>query len=75
VESVADMLGSVVNCRFLEIKEVATKRAKRMIEDLKKQYRYDGVVKRKIADALRKMTELNITKRKEALELVNQFLT
>jgi len=75
VESVAAMLGSVVNCRFREIKEVATKRTKRMIEDLKKQYRYDGVLKKKIADALRKMTELNITKRKEALELVNQFLT
>ena len=75
VESVAAMLGSVVNCRFREIKEVATKRTKRMIEDLKKQYRYDGVLKRKIADALRNKTELNITKRKEALELTNQFLT
>jgi transposase InsO family protein len=75
VESVAAMLGSVVNCRFREIKEVAMKRTKRMIEDLKKQYRYDGVLKRKIADALRKITELNITKRKEALELVNQLLT
>jgi transposase InsO family protein len=75
VESVADMLGSVVNCRFREIKEVATKRAKLMILDLKKQYRYDGVLKGKIADALRKMNELNITKRNEALELVNQFLT
>jgi len=74
-ESVAAMLGSVVNCRFREIKKVATKRTKRMIEDLKKQYRYDGVLKRKIADALRKMTKLNITKRKEALELVNQLLT
>jgi transposase InsO family protein len=75
VESVAAMLGSVVNCRFREIKEVAMKRTKRMIEDLKKQYRYDGVLKTKIADALRTITELNITKRKEALELVNQFLT
>jgi hypothetical protein len=75
VENVASMLGSVVNCRFREIKEVATRRAKRMIEDLKKQYRYDGVLKSKIADALRKMTELNVVKRNEALELVNQFLT
>jgi hypothetical protein len=75
VENVADMLGSVVNCRFREIKEVATKRVKLMIENLKKQYRYDGVLKRQIADALRKMTELNIIKRNEALELVNQFLT
>ena len=75
VESVADMLVSVVNCRFREIKDVATRQAKRMIEDLKKQYIYDGVLSRKIADALRKMTELNSTKRKEALELVNQFLT
>lgn len=74
VESVADMLGSVVNCRFREIKEVATKQAKRMIEDIKNQYRYDGVLKIKIVDALRKMNELNITKRKEALELVDQFL-
>ena len=46
-----------------------------MMEDLKKQYQYDGVLKRKIADALRKMTELDIPKRKEALDLVNQFLT
>jgi hypothetical protein len=75
IENVAGMLCSVVNCRFREIKEVATRQAKRMIEDLKKQYRYSGVLERKIADALRKMTELNITKRKEALELVNQFLT
>jgi hypothetical protein len=75
VESVAAMLGSVVNCRFREIKEMAKKRTKRMIEDLKKQDRYDGVLKRKIADVLRKMTELDISKRNEAIELVNQFLT
>ena len=75
VESVAAMLGSVVNCHFREIKEMATKRAKRMIENLKKQHCYDGVLKRKIGDALRKMTELNISKRREAIELVNQFIT
>lgn len=75
VENVAAMLGSVVNCRFQEIKEVASKRTKLMIGNLKKQYRYEGVLKRKIVDALGKMTELNITQRQKALELVNQFLT
>jgi len=75
VEDVVAMLGSVVNCGFREIKEVAIKRTKRMIGNLKKQYRYEGVLKRKIVDSLRKLTELNITQREEALELVNQFLT
>lgn len=75
VEDVVAMLGSVVNCGFREIKEVAIKRTKRMIGNLKKQYRYEGVLKRKIVDSLRKFTELNITQREEALELVNQFLT
>jgi len=75
VENVAAMLGSVVNCRFQEIKEVASKRTKLMIDNLKKQYRYEGILKRKIVDALGKMTELNITQRQKALELVNQFLT
>jgi hypothetical protein len=75
VESVAAMLGSVVNCRFREIKDAATNRTKRMMDRLKKQYRYEGVLKMKIEDALRIMPELNITKRKQALNLVNQLLT
>ena len=46
-----------------------------MIGNLKKQYRYEGVLKRNIVDALGEMSALNIIQRQKALELVNQFLT
>jgi len=75
VENLAAMLRSVVTSRFRAIKDVAIKQTKRMIGNLKKQYRYEGVLKRKIADALGKMNELSTSQRQEALELVDQFLT
>jgi len=75
VENVAVMLCNVVTSRIKAIKAVAVRQTERMIENLKKQYRYEGVLKRKIADAIGKLNELSISQKQEALELVEQFLT
>ena len=75
VEDVAGMLRSAVNSRFKAIREVAVNQVKRMIGNLRKQYRYKGILKRKIAEALGEMSDLSIAQRQDAIELAGRFLT
>ncbi len=46
-----------------------------MAMNLKKQYNYVGALKKKILDALGKLTELSLEQRKEAIELMEEVLT
>jgi len=46
-----------------------------MVKSLKNNYRYIGILKKKIADAIGKINELSLSQKKEAMELVEQFLT
>lgn len=75
VEDLVAMLQRAVTSKFGFIKETCIRQAKRMAENLKKQHPYMGELKRKISDALEEIKELKLDQRKEAFELVEEFLT
>jgi len=58
VENLVAMLRNAILSRHRFIKDTCIRQAKRMADNLKKQYRYTGVLKRKILDALGKINEL-----------------
>ncbi len=74
VDDLVAMLQRAVSSHIQFIKELSIRQANRMAQNLKQQYRYIGVLKRKISDALGAIQELTLAQRKEALELVEQFL-
>ncbi len=74
VDDLVAMLQRAVSSHIQFIKELSIRQANRMAQNLKQQYRYIGVLKRKISDALGEINELSITQQQEALELVEQFL-
>ena len=57
------------------IKDTCIRQAKHMADNLKKQYCYTGVLKRRILDALGKINELSIEQRKEVIQLMEEVLT
>ena len=75
VENLVEMLQKVITSHIEFIKEVSLRQVKRMLQDLKKQYRYIGVLKRKISDALGELNELSLSQRQEAFKLVEELLT
>ncbi len=75
VEDLAAMLKTAVLLRFRYLKDTCIRQARRMATNLKKQYNYVGALKKKILDALGKLTELSLEQRKEAIELMEEVLT
>ncbi|MFX0204144.1 MAG: hypothetical protein ACFFCW_49230 [Candidatus Hodarchaeota archaeon] len=75
VEDVVAMLQRAVTSHIEFIKAFCIRQGKRMAQDLKKHYRYMGVLKRKISDALGEVNELSLSQRQEAFKLVEEFLT
>ena len=75
VEDLVEMLQKAITSHIEFIKEVSLRQVKRMLQDLKKQYRYIGVLKRKISDALGELNELSLSQRQEAFKLVEELLT
>jgi transposase InsO family protein len=75
VEDLVAMLQQAVLLHIEPIKAVTIRQAKRMAHNLKSQYRYVGALKRKISDALAAITELSLSQRQQAWELVEQFLS
>jgi Integrase core domain. len=75
VENLVAMLRNAILSRHRFIKDTCIRQAKRMADNLKKQYRYTGVLKRRILDALGKINELGIEQRKEAIQLMEEVLT
>jgi len=74
VDDLVAMLQEAVSSNIQFVKELSIRQASRMAKNLKKQYRYLGVLKRRISDALGAINELSLAQRQEALELVEQFL-
>ena len=75
VENLVDMLRNAILSRHRFIKDTCIRQAKRMADNLKKQYRYTGVLKRRILDALGKINKLGIEQRKEVIQLMEEVLT
>ncbi len=74
VENLVGMLRNAILSGHRFIKDTCIRQAKRMADNLKKQYHYTGVIKRKILDALGKMNELSIEQRKEVIQLMEEIL-
>jgi len=75
VKNLVDMLRNSILSRHRFIKDTCVRQAKLMAADLKKQYHYAGVLKKKILDELVNVKELGIEQRKEAVNLMELVLS
>ncbi len=75
VENLVAMLRNAILSGHRFIKDTCVRQAKRMAADLKKQYHYEGALKRKILDELVNVKELGIDQRKEAINLMELVLS
>jgi len=69
------MLQSTLSAQCEYIRETCIRQIERMVKNLKNNCRYIGTLKKKIADAISGINELSFSQKKEAMELVEQFLT
>jgi hypothetical protein len=75
VENLVAMLRNAILSGHRFIKDTCIRQAKRMAVDLKKQYHYEGALKKKILDELVNVKELGIDQRKEAINLMELVLS
>jgi len=75
VGDLVSMLQSALSAQYEYIRETCIRQVGRMVKSLKNNYRYTGILKKKIADAISEINELSLSQKKEAMELVEQFLT
>ena len=75
VENLVAMLRNAILSRHRFIKDTCIRQAKLMATDLKKQYHYAGVLKKKILDELGNLKELGIEQRKEAVKIMELVLS
>jgi len=74
IDLVVEMLEKAVtqNSRF--VKELAIRKVKQWTQELIENYRYIGSLKKKLSDAFGKLNHLSLKQKKEAWELIEQFL-
>ena len=74
VENLVAMLQEVLKTKVSFIRETSIRLVKQMLQNLKDQHRYLGVLKKKISDALGAVQSLSLTQRQEAFKLVEECL-
>ena len=75
IENLVAMLQEVLKTKVGFIRETSIRLVKQMLQNLKNQYQYLGVLKKKIADALGAVQSLSLSQRQEAFKLVEECLT
>jgi len=75
VENLVAMLRNAILTGYRFIKDACVRQAKRMAANLKKQYHYEGALKKKILDELGNVKEFSIEQRKEAVKLMELVLS
>ena len=75
VDNLVAMLRNAILSRHRFIKDTCVRQAKCMATELKKQYHYAGVLKKKILDELVNVKELGIEQRKEVVNLMELVLS
>lgn len=73
-EVLVDMLHTAISLPSLPLKEIALRQAKEMALNLKKQYRYLGVLKNTISDTLAGISNITLAQRQEIIALTEQFM-
>jgi len=74
IENLVAMLQEVLKTKVDFIRETSIRLVKQMLQNLKNQYQYIGVLKKKISDALGAVQSLSLTQRQEAFNLVEECL-
>ena len=74
IENLVTMLQEVLKTKAGFIRETSIRLVKQMLQNLKDQYQYMGVLKKKISDALGAVQSLSLTQRQEAFNLVEECL-
>ena len=74
VESLAGMIKNAVLSRLPDLKNILVGQARRMARDLKKQYCYLEVLRKKVLDALNEISEFTLEQLKKATILIEEVL-
>jgi transposase InsO family protein len=74
IENLVIMLQEVLKVKAGFIREISIRLVKQMLQNLKSQHQYMGVLKKKISDALGEVQSMNMSQRQEAFNLVEQCL-
>ena len=74
VEKIVELIGKGVAQRSLVLKNVSLRMAWRWAQKIKAAYQNMGVLKSKLEGALYQLDELTLAQRKEALEIIGQFM-
>jgi hypothetical protein len=74
VDTVVAQLCAAVSSPLKPLRDLAMKQGRRMLHSLKAHYRYLGVLRKKIAEALGAVQELTVTQRTEILAVVEESL-
>jgi len=74
VEGLAGMLKNAVLSHLPSLKDILIKQAKRMASDLKKQYCYLEVLRKKLLDALNEVSEFTLEQLEKATVLMEEVL-
>ena len=74
VESLAGMIKNAVLSRLPDLKNILVGQARRMARDLKKQYCYLEVLRKKVLDALNKISKFTLEQLKKATILMEEVL-
>jgi hypothetical protein len=74
VETLAGMIKNAVLSRLPDLKNILVGQARRMACQLKKQYRYLNVLRKKVLDALNEISEFTLEQLKKATILMEEVL-
>ncbi len=74
IDEIIKMSKNAVTIKNRNIKKICIRRVQEWTHELMKSYRYIGSLKSKFLDAMGKLQELSLEQKKEAWELIEQFL-
>lgn len=74
IDDIISMLEKAVTKKSRIVKELAIRKVGEWIQELVSHYSYLGSLKKKLSDALGKLTHLNFEQKQNAWELLEQFL-
>ncbi len=74
IDDIINMLEKAVTKKSRIVKELAIRKVGEWTHELMKNYSYMEPIKKKLSDALGKLTHLNFEQKQDAWELVEQFL-
>lgn len=74
-DNIIAMIEKAVIHKSRFVKELSIRKAKQWVEDLMQNYTYAGSLKKKLSDALGKLTHLNLAQKQEVWDLLEEALS